>query len=96
LAYQPPASGTFFSEQISQQYLRLRTNQPPANNIFLSEQISQTNMLMQNAPMDCPNQHGRSTPSEHIFASPKKLLGNRQTASLPMPVATTIDDALST
>jgi hypothetical protein len=32
LAYQPPASSTFLSEQTS--------HQPPANSTFLSEQIS--------------------------------------------------------
>jgi hypothetical protein len=55
LAYQPSASSTFLSEQIShqpavlfsqnksainQQYFSLRTNQPSTSSTFLSEQIS--------------------------------------------------------
>jgi hypothetical protein len=49
LAYQPPVSSTFLSEQTS--------HQQPANNIFLSEQISTSHQHQPNEQADGPHRH---------------------------------------
>jgi hypothetical protein len=51
LAYQPPANGTFLSQQTSQQYFPLRTNQ------------HQPSATSQTTPSE--NHHGK--PSEFIY-----------------------------
>jgi hypothetical protein len=65
-AYQPPASSTFLSKQISHQQFSLKTNQPPAitqqyfslrTNQHLPSATSQTNMLIPSVSLLEKNTH---------------------------------------